>query len=160
MTLVYLSLGSNMGDKRAYLERALQLLNDLPQTKVVAVSSFYQTAAWGKTDQDDFLNLACQLETDLDKFDLLRYCQKIEKDLDRVRHEHWGPRTIDIDMLLYGQDTSDVEELRLPHPFMKERAFVLVPLLEIAPDLTEPVLALPYADALSLLDASQVEVVD
>lgn len=88
MIRVYLSLGSNIGDKKAYLEAALDRLNQLPQTTVAAVSSFYETAAWGKTDQDDFLNICCQLETELDAQQLLTECQKIEKDLQRVRHEH------------------------------------------------------------------------
>lgn len=135
MISVYLSLGSNIGDKKAYLEAALDRLNQLPQTTVAAVSSFYETAAWGKTDQDDFLNICCQLETELDAQQLLTECQKIEKDLQRVRHEHWGPRTIDIDILLYGNETIATENLSVPHPYMTERAFVLVPLEEIAPQL-------------------------
>ena len=135
MIRVYLSVGSNIGDKKAYLEAALDRLNQLPQTTVAAVSSFYETAAWGKTDQDDFLNICCQLETKLDAQQLLTECQKIEKDLQRVRHEHWGPRTIDIDILLYGNETIATENLSVPHPYMTERAFVLVPLEEIAPQL-------------------------
>ena len=135
MISVYLSLGSNIGDKKVYLEAALDRLNQLPQTTVAAVSSFYETAAWGKTDQDDFLNICCQLETELDAQQLLTECQKIEKDLQRVRHEHWGPRTIDIDILLYGNETIATENLSVPHPYMTERAFVLVPLEEIAPQL-------------------------
>lgn len=135
MISVYLSLGSNIGDKKAYLEAALDRLNQLPQTTVAAVSSFYETAAWGKTDQDDFLNICCQLETELDAQQLLTECQKIEKDLQRVRHEHWGPRTIDIDILLYGSEHIATETLNVPHPYMTERAFVLVPLFEIAPSL-------------------------
>ena len=135
MISVYLSLGSNIGDKKAYLEAALDRLNQLPQTTVAAVSSFYETAAWGKTDQDDFLNICCQLETELDAQQLLTECQEIEKDLQRVRHEHWGPRTIDIDILLYGSEHIATESLKVPHPYMTERAFVLVPLFEIAPSL-------------------------
>ena len=80
-------------------------MNDLPETEVKAVSSYYETAAWGLTDQADFLNLALALETKLPAETLLRSCQQIEKDLDRVRHEHWGPRTVDIDILLYGQES-------------------------------------------------------
>ena len=135
MISVYLSLGSNIGDKKAYLEAALERLNQLPQTSVTAVSSFYETAAWGKTDQDDFLNICCQLKTELAAQQLLIECQQIEKDLHRVRHEHWGPRTIDIDILLYGSEHIATESLKVPHPYMTERAFVLVPLFEIAPSL-------------------------
>ena len=107
MTRVYLSLGSNMGDRQGYLQKAVKALNDLPETEVKAVSSYYETAAWGLTDQADFLNLALALETKLPAETLLRSCQQIEKDLDRVRHEHWGPRTVDIDILLYGQEIAD-----------------------------------------------------
>ncbi|TDE73748.1 2-amino-4-hydroxy-6-hydroxymethyldihydropteridine diphosphokinase, partial [Streptococcus vicugnae] len=133
MTRVYLSLGSNIGDKKAYLDAALERLNQLPQTSVTIVSSFYETDAWGKTDQDDFLNICCELETSLPAQQFLSDCQQIEKDLDRVRHEHWGPRTIDIDILLYGNEAINTENLKVPHPYMTERAFVLVPLYEIAP---------------------------
>lgn len=135
MTKVFLSLGSNIGDKKAYLESALNKLNQLPKTQVTSVSPFYETAAWGKTDQDVFLNLCCELETGLPAQELLVNCQQIEKDLDRVRHEHWGPRTIDIDILLYGDDHINEENLKVPHPYMTERAFVLVPLHDIAPTL-------------------------
>ncbi|MBM7636319.1 2-amino-4-hydroxy-6-hydroxymethyldihydropteridine diphosphokinase [Streptococcus saliviloxodontae] len=156
MSSVFLSLGSNMGDRKWYLQTAIELLDQLPQTRLVEVSSLYQTAAWGKTDQDDFLNMACQLETRLDKFDLLHHCQRIEKELDRVRHEHWGPRTVDIDILLYDDEISQQDELQLPHPFMTERAFVLVPLLEIVPTLKSPVSQVEYATHLAQLDSSDV----
>ena len=135
MISVYLSLGSNIGDKKAYLEAALERLNQLPQTSLAAVSSFYETAAWGKTDQDNFLNICCQLKTELAAQQLLIECQQIEKNLNRVRYEHWGPRTIDIDILLYGSEHIATESLKVPHPYMTERAFVLVPLFEIAPSL-------------------------
>lgn len=135
MTKVFLGLGSNIGDKKAYLESALNKLNQLPKTQVTSVSPFYETVAWGKTDQDDFFNLCCELETSLPAQELLVNCQQIEKDLDRVRHEHWGPRTLDIDILLYGDDHINEENLKVPHPYMTERAFVLVPLHDIAPSL-------------------------
>ena len=135
MISVYLSLGSNIGDKKAYLEAALERLNQLPQTSLAAVSSFYETAAWGKTDQDNFLNICCQLKTELAAQQLLIECQQIEKNLHRICYEHWGPRTIDIDILLYGSEHIATESLKVPHPYMTERAFVLVPLFEIAPSL-------------------------
>lgn len=138
MTNVFLSLGSNMGDKKAYLEKAITSLKNLPQTTLLGVSSFYQTVAWGKTDQDDFINAVCQIDTCLEPHDLLKQCQAIEKRLGRERHEHWGPRTMDIDLLLYGSETIDTADLTVPHPYMTQRAFVLVPLAEIAPDLIFP----------------------
>ena len=156
MTKVYLSLGSNMGNRQDYLQRAVEAIKKLTDTEVEAVSSYYETAAWGLTDQADFLNLAIALETQLSVESLLSACQAIEKDLDRVRHEHWGPRTVDIDILLYGQETWGTEHLKVPHPFMTQRAFVLVPLLEIAEDLVEPQTGQPYEKYLSQLDTSDV----
>ena len=158
MTSVYLSLGSNMGERKNYLNRAVEALGQLPDTKLLKVSSFYETPAWGKTDQADFLNLACQLETTLPPLTLLDHCQEIERNLDRVRHEHWGPRTVDIDILLYGDESWSSERLNLPHPYMHERAFVLVPLLEIAADLQEPGTGKSYRDYLTLLDTSDIHV--
>lgn len=156
MTKVYLSLGSNMGDRQGYLQRAVEALKQLTDTEVEAVSSYYETAAWGLTDQADFLNLALALETQLPAESLLSACQVIEKDLDRVRHEHWGPRTVDIDILLYGQEIWETEHLIVPHPFMTQRAFVLVPLLEIAKDLVEPQTGQTYENYLSQLDTNDV----
>ena len=156
MTRVYLSLGSNMGDRQGYLQKAVKTLNDLPETEVKAVSSYYETAAWGLTDQADFLNLALALETKLPAETLLRSCQQIEKDLDRVRHEHWGPRTVDIDILLYGQEIWETEHLKVPHPYMSQRAFVLVPLVEIADDLVDPKTGQAYKNYLSQLDTNDV----
>lgn len=156
MTKVYLSLGSNMGNRQDYLQKAVEAIKKLTDTEVEAVSSYYETAAWGLTDQADFLNLAIALETQLSVESLLSACQAIEKDLDRVRHEYWGPRTVDIDILLYGQETWGTEHLKVPHPFMTQRAFVLVPLLEIAEDLVEPQTGQPYEKYLSQLDTSDV----
>ena len=156
MTKVYLSLGSNMGDRQGYLQRAVEALKQLTDTEVETVSSYYETAAWGLTDQADFLNLALALETQLPAESLLSACQAIEKDLDRVRHEHWGPRTVDIDILLYGQEIWETEHLIVPHPFMTQRAFVLVPLLEIAKDLVEPQTGQTDENYLSQLDTNDV----
>ena len=145
MTRVYLSLGSNMGDRQDYLQKAVKALND-----------YYETAAWGLTNQADFLNLALALETKLPAETLLRSCQQIEKDFDRVRHEHWGPRTVDIDILLYGQEIWETEHLKVPHPYMSQRAFVLVPLVEIADDLVDPKTGQAYKNYLSQLNTSDV----
>ena len=147
MTRVYLSLGSNMGDRQGYLQKAVKALNDLPETEVKAVSSYYETAALA-------------LETKLPAETLLRSCQQIEKDLDRVRHEHWGPRTVDIDILLYGQEIWETEHLKVPHPYMSQRAFVLVPLVEIADDLVDPKTGQAYKNYLSQLNTSDVRKVE
>ena len=154
MTKVYLSLGSNMGNRQDYLKKAVESLDRLLETEVKAVSSYYETAAWGLTDQADFLNLALALDTQLPAESLLSACQAIEKDLDRVRHEHWGPRTVDIDILLYGQEIWGTEHLKVPHPLMTQRAFVLVPLLEIAENLVEPQTGQAYKKYLSQIDTS------
>ncbi|MEX2785015.1 2-amino-4-hydroxy-6-hydroxymethyldihydropteridine diphosphokinase [Streptococcus sp. H49] len=155
MTSVYLSLGSNLGERKSYLCHALAALDALPLTQVTDCSSFYETAPWGKTDQPDFLNLCCKLETDLPPQDLLLSCQKIEEDLGRVRHEHWGARTIDIDLLLYGEAAIAQDNLQIPHPYMTERAFVLLPLEEIAPYLTLE--GVPLKTYISGLDVTGVK---
>lgn len=135
MHRVYLSLGSNLGDRAALLRTAVARLAALPETHLIAASSLHETAPWGKTDQPDFLNMALALDTALSPEALLAAVQKIEAELGRVRTEAWGPRTIDIDLLVYQGETRETPTLRLPHPYITERKFVLAPLAEIAPDL-------------------------
>lgn len=135
MRRVYLSLGSNLGDREGYLRRALEMLAELPGTRVVAASSMIETPPWGKTDQPAFLNMAAELETSLTPEELLEKIHKIETALDRQRTEHWGPRTLDIDLLVFDGEERDTPALKLPHPFLTQRRFVLEPLAEIAPDL-------------------------
>lgn len=135
----YLSLGANLGARAQTLREALRRLAQLPGTRLSRASSFYETAPWGKTDQPPFLNGAACLSTRLAPEALLAACQEIERALGRVRHEHWGARTLDID-LVYGVCGGQVvraasPRLTLPHPYLLERAFVLVPLAEIAPEL-------------------------
>lgn len=135
----YLSLGANLGARAQALREALRRLARLPGTQLVRASSFYETAPWGKTDQPPFLNGAACLSTRLAPEALLAACQEIERALGRVRHEHWGARTLDID-LVYGVRGGQAvrvatPRLTLPHPYLLERAFVLVPLQEIAPAL-------------------------
>ena len=135
----YLSLGANLGARAQALREALRRLAQLPGTRLMRASSFYETAPWGKTDQPPFLNGAACLSTRLAPEALLAACQEIERALGRVRHEHWGARTLDID-LVYGVRGGQAvrvatPRLTLPHPYLLERAFVLVPLAEIAPTL-------------------------
>ena len=129
---IYLSLGANLGDRRASLKRALNLLSHIEDTRLLRVSSFYETPPWGNERQPPFLNACAALETRLLPLVFLRAAQRIERALGRVRKERWGPRTIDIDLLFAEGVESTAQELRLPHPYLHERAFVLLPLTEIA----------------------------
>lgn len=140
MNKSYLSLGSNMGDRVGMLRQAVRLLKEHPAIEVMNISSLYETAPVGFTEQDAFLNMVVQLQTSLTAYELLEICQDIEQTLDRKREIRWGPRTIDLDILLYNQDEFETKNLVIPHPRMHERAFVLVPLLELDPeqDFIEP----------------------
>lgn len=135
MAEAFLGLGSNLGKKRANLEKALEILGNHPQVNILKVSSFYETEPVGYLDQDWFLNIVVKIDTALTPWELLAVCQSIEEKLFRKREIRWGPRTIDVDILLYENFSSQSEALTVPHPRMKERAFVLVPLQEIEPDL-------------------------
>ncbi|MFD2761428.1 2-amino-4-hydroxy-6-hydroxymethyldihydropteridine diphosphokinase [Lentibacillus juripiscarius] len=159
METVYLALGSNIEPREDYLKRAVHLLEDDPRLTVIKSSSIYQTAPVGYTEQADFLNMVLKAETSLSPLALLDVCQQIEKKLGREREFRFGPRTLDLDILVYNQENRQTEQLTLPHPRMHERAFVLIPLGEIAPDLTLPPADKPisdYIDALSERDIKDV----
>lgn len=132
MNNVYMSLGTNIGDREQNLKLAVRLLQDTENVSVCAVSSIYETAPVGYVDQPSFLNIALSIETTYSALDMLKICQTVENELGRVREVRWGPRIIDLDILLYNNDNIEVKDLIVPHPRMFERAFVLVPLLEIA----------------------------
>jgi 2-amino-4-hydroxy-6-hydroxymethyldihydropteridine diphosphokinase len=136
--LSWLSLGSNLGERQDNLREALEKLSSSGEIEVLRVSSLYETKPVGYTDQPDFLNLVAEIATTLEPHALLRRCLEVENEMGRMREERWGPRLIDLDVLLYGDLVIDNEELVLPHPLMLERAFVLVPLLELAPELAMP----------------------
>lgn len=131
MNRSYLSLGSNMGDRLEMLKQAVCLLRERPSIDVSDISSLYETDPVGFTEQEPFLNMVVLVQTDLSALALLDVCQEIERKLDRKREVRWGPRTIDLDILLFNQDIVNSERLTIPHPRMHERAFVLVPLLEL-----------------------------
>jgi len=134
-TVAYIGLGANLGDREDNINRALHMLNEADGIKISAVSPMYETAPWGKEDQPSFFNLAAQIETTLEPKQLLEVCMDIEKKLGRVRSEKWGARIIDVDILVMDGIETDSDELVLPHQYITERAFVLVPLFDIAPDL-------------------------
>lgn len=150
----YLSLGSNLGDKRGAIAQALRRLEGMPDLTVVARSTDYRTPPWGDTDQDWFVNACAAVETGLSPQALLRACLSVEESLGRVRTRKWGPRIIDIDLIDYGGRTIRDEALTLPHPFALQRPFVLVPLAEIAPDLELG--GVSVRTALGRLDASGI----
>jgi 2-amino-4-hydroxy-6-hydroxymethyldihydropteridine diphosphokinase len=137
--MAYLGIGSNIGDKQANLEGVVKLLRDTPGITVKTVSPFYITAPVGYADQPDFLNGAVALETTLSPDQLLKRCQELEQELKRVRTIRWGPRTIDVDILLYEDLVLDDPNLTVPHPRMLEREFVLKPLNDIAPEALHPI---------------------
>lgn len=136
----YLLLGGNLGNREANLKQAIELLGD-KIGKVSAVSSLYETAAWGKTDQPAFLNQAVALQTKLSALEVLDLALSIEQELGRVRKDKWGERLIDIDLILFGDQIINMpDKLQVPHPHMQHRKFVMEPLAEIAPDVVHPVL--------------------
>jgi len=135
LTTAYIGLGSNLGDKEANIKKALELLGTAPGVQVKKVASFYRTDPLYITKQDWFLNTAAEIETSLNPHELLSLLKDIEKNLERTPTVRWGPRTIDLDLLLFGGDKVCNSDLVVPHPRMAERAFVMVPLAEIAPEL-------------------------
>ena len=134
MTVAWLGVGSNMGDRLGYLAAAAAGIEALPQTKILAKSSVYETAPVGGVEQGDFLNGVLQIETGLSPDALLDAVLAIEKANGRERQIHWGPRTLDIDILAYGQQRVAKSYLKIPHPYLGERGFVLVPWAEIDGD--------------------------
>lgn len=156
--VAYLGLGGNVGDPVVSMATALRALEAPPQVRVLSVSSLYRTPPWGVTDQPDFLNAVAAVETSLSARDLLDLCLDSERALKRVRKERWGPRTIDIDLLIYGDERIEEGDLQVPHPRMKDRAFVLAPLLEIAPDLSLE--GAPVAELLARTDQAGIIKID
>jgi 2-amino-4-hydroxy-6-hydroxymethyldihydropteridine diphosphokinase len=152
MATVYLSLGTNLGQRRQNLERAVAGLGEV--MAITAVSPIYQTPPWGLTDQPDFLNLCLEATTTLTPPDLLHFTRQLEKELGREKTVRWGPRLIDIDILFYDDLILRSEELTIPHPRMAERAFVLVPLADIAPDLVHPETGQTVAEMVTAVDTA------
>lgn len=160
MNQCFLLLGTNIGDKKHNLLQARELITRRVGV-ISASSSVYQTSAWGKEDQDDFLNQVLCVNTACEPEELLKACLEIEKDLGRVRFEHWGERLIDIDILYFENRVIEKEELVIPHPEIQNRKFTLVPLVEIAPDYFHPSLNLTNKDLLGrCTDSLDVKKID
>lgn len=137
--LAWLGLGANLQQPLAQLNESIQRISHTPGVAVLQVSSFYKTPPWGDEDQPDFINAVVRIETSLAPIELLHHMQSIETDMGRVRKgRRWGPRLIDIDVLLYADQSIDSKELSLPHPRMHQRAFVLLPLCELEPEIEIP----------------------
>lgn len=146
--VAYVGLGSNLDEPEQQVRGGLRELDQLPGTRLVRQSSLYQSPPLGPPGQPDFVNAVAMLATSLEAHSLLDQLQGLEQQHGRERGERWGPRTLDLDLLLYGRDTIDSPRLQVPHPQMSRRAFVLVPLFELAPDLVLPGLG-------ALVDAMQ-----
>jgi 2-amino-4-hydroxy-6-hydroxymethyldihydropteridine diphosphokinase len=152
--VAYLCLGSNIGDRIANLRKAVTLLD--PKVHVKAQSSIYQTEPWGYSDQPTFLNQVIKIDTDLEPFELLEFVKEIEFSIGRQETFRYGPRLIDLDILFYDDLILDTPKLTIPHPRIIERAFVLIPLAEIAPDLLHPVFKKTALELKTSLDPSNI----
>lgn len=159
--VAYVGLGGNLGEVATTLRSAVQALDRLPGTRLLRASRLYRTPAWGLETQADFVNGVAALETRLDPRGLLDALLETERDFGRQRDDgpRWGPRTLDLDLLLHGDAVIEQPGLRLPHPHLHERAFALVPLLEIAPDILIPGQGFAR-DALSSLETSAIEAIE
>ena len=154
--LAYIGLGSNLKGPKEQIEKALRALSETKETTLLSVSSFYQSKPLMDMPGPNYLNVVCKIETDLGAIDLLNFCQEIEDNQHRVRKVKWGSRTIDLDILLYGDQILATKRLIIPHPEMINRAFVLFPLFEIEPGLKLPLLG-PLKGLLERVEPSDVE---
>ncbi|GGF35526.1 2-amino-4-hydroxy-6-hydroxymethyldihydropteridine diphosphokinase [Halobacillus andaensis] len=156
MNKAYIALGSNLDEREQYLTEAIEQIDHHDAIDVTRRSNIYETAPVGYTDQNDFLNMVIEVNTILEPLALLDFCQSIEKELGRKRVIKWGPRTIDLDILLYNQENMKDERLTIPHPHMHERAFVMVPLAELNPDVYIPAIGQRADDVVHQLPSSEV----
>lgn len=151
---VYLGLGSNLGDRAGYLRRARE--NLAPEVNLLRASSVYETPPWGYTDQPAFLNQVVEVQTDLEPEALLVKLKGIESELGRVKNFRYGPRCIDLDILFYENRIYQSERLTIPHPSLAERAFVLVPINELAPNFVHPLLHKAISELLAALGGHEI----
>jgi len=155
--VAYVGLGANLGDPRLQLQEALARLADSEEIEVVKVSSFYLNPPMGPPDQPWYINAVAQVRTRLTPEELLRVLHRVEQEMGRFRQERWGPRLIDLDLLLYDGEILLGPDLRLPHPEMQHRSFVMVPLVEVAPQAWHPALKKTAAELLAELDMQDRE---
>ncbi|MCR5788597.1 MAG: 2-amino-4-hydroxy-6-hydroxymethyldihydropteridine diphosphokinase [Lachnospiraceae bacterium] len=153
---VYISLGSNMGDREAHINTALQAFEEKREIKVGLVSEYVESEPYGGVEQDNFLNAVAKISTFLSPEELLLYLQEIELSENRERTVHWGPRTLDLDIVMYDNLVLDTEQLTIPHTDMQNRDFVLAPLAEIAPCLRHPILNKTVRELLHELDKTYI----
>jgi len=154
----WVGLGGNVGDAVATVRAAIEALSRLPGTRLLRTSRLYRTPAWGIRDQPDFINAVALLETSLGPRALLEHLLEIERAFGRERRERWGPRILDLDLLLQGDQVIDEPGLHVPHPHLHERAFALLPLLDVSPDIVIPLQG-RARDALSALACEGIEAV-
>ncbi len=155
MNSCYVALGSNISPRYSYLQQAILALKQQKDIQIKSLSSIYETIPVGYTDQANFLNMVIEIETVLSPIKVLRICQAIEQDLGRKRVKRWGPRTIDLDILLYNQEQMETEQLIVPHPRIQERAFVMVPLHEINPNVLIPSVQESVAQVLAAISTKE-----
>ena len=148
MTIAYIGIGSNVGDRQEFVRRAVQELEEATGIDVRAASSLYETSPIGGPPQRSFINAVARIETELTPRGLLEACKRVEAKMGREESDiRWGPRVVDLDILLYGEEKVNEPDLEIPHALMTHRRFVLVPLLEVDPDVTDP-WGTPYRDSL------------
>ena len=161
MTTVYIGLGSNLsgniGSPEQHVIAAIQSLGEIQSTRTISISSLYKSKPVGPQDQDDYINAVVQIETDLEPLALLDNLQAIENEHGRVRNERWGPRTLDLDILMFGEEIIQNDRLTIPHPEILNRSFVLVPLAEINSNCVIPKKGL-ISDLLSDIDQDGLEI--
>lgn len=152
MIRTYIGIGSNLGDRELMIRKAVEGLRELPRTSVIRVSSLYDTDPVGDAEQPAYLNAVAWLETELSPRELIWHLHLIEQRMGRVRAQRWGPRSIDLDLLFYGEETVDEPDLKVPHPEAHRRAFVLHPLQELDPNFVQPVTREPIRKLIRKLD--------